>query len=133
MDLEVFFPANPERVLQILLELKRQSSTFQIRTSTARKTVDLLTSEPKSDTLKTFLETMKTSNEKIMLTHAFVQDQVTKFQKFQFINSFLLFCFQRFHSSVTENPEWNMSNYESLGFIEFLKMKLSFPSLVCAH
>jgi hypothetical protein len=76
-DLEVFYPATPERILQILVELKRQAKSSESRTSKARKMIDVLTSDSKSDTLKSFLETMKMSNEKIMLTNAFVQDQVT--------------------------------------------------------
>jgi hypothetical protein len=77
VDLEVFYPATPERTLQILVEVKRQAKSSESRTSKARKMIDVLTSDSKSDTLKSFLETMKMSNEKIMLTHAFVQDQVT--------------------------------------------------------
>ena len=75
-NLEVFYPANPEKILQTLVEFKTQRRLSENRLSAARKLLDLLQATEnsrynlsKSETLKMFLEKMKESSEKLMLTH----------------------------------------------------------------
>ena len=74
--LEVFYPASPERVLQIILDLKNHQKSSEQSISQSRNLLTLLQSESNSrynlsmsETLKKFLEQIKFANEKIMLNH----------------------------------------------------------------
>ena len=74
MHLEMFWPCNPERVVEKLIEVKKQIRASEFRLASSNCALQKLTDDgrglSKSEELEDLLERLKLSTEMIVRTHA---------------------------------------------------------------